>query len=254
MTRREAAGARGEGLEPSITGPEPVVLPITPPPNGGAVPITEQPNAGVRPAGGPGPRRSGRARWRDAVARGGSRESTGFGGPRHAWVVASGEVALAGTVGGFAVLAFPAQAGAAGLVVKVYTRRGACARPDGDRQRPRPPEVPQGQPADLVRHRVHRRRPGSDQPRHGHPPLRHLRTPAPYGSAPPARSAPGTASRRASPGTAMARTDGPPTCVIGVGDIQGQGTVVRITFKAPPGDWADRLRPVQASCSHSRWL
>src|SRR5580692_6294837 len=26
--------ARGEGLEPSITGPEPVVLPITPPPNG----------------------------------------------------------------------------------------------------------------------------------------------------------------------------------------------------------------------------
>src|SRR5580658_8926168 len=30
----ESSGARGEGLEPSITGPEPVVLPITPPPNG----------------------------------------------------------------------------------------------------------------------------------------------------------------------------------------------------------------------------
>src|SRR5882757_3517948 len=27
-------GARGGGIEPPITGPEPVVLPITPPPNG----------------------------------------------------------------------------------------------------------------------------------------------------------------------------------------------------------------------------
>src|SRR5580704_4706074 len=50
----EAAGARGEGLEPSITGPEPVVLPITPPPNGWAFRLPERPMAGVRPADGPG--------------------------------------------------------------------------------------------------------------------------------------------------------------------------------------------------------
>jgi hypothetical protein len=29
-------------------------------------------------------------------------------------------------------------------------------------------------------------------------------------------------------------TDGYNTCVIGVGDVQGQGTVVRITFKRAP--------------------
>ena len=35
--------ARGEGLEPSITGPEPVVLPITPPPN---APTNQKSNGG----------------------------------------------------------------------------------------------------------------------------------------------------------------------------------------------------------------
>src|ERR1700734_3893413 len=48
----EAAGARGEGLEPSITGPEPVVLPITPPPNGWAFRLAECPMAGILLAGG----------------------------------------------------------------------------------------------------------------------------------------------------------------------------------------------------------
>src|ERR1700722_2201324 len=87
---KEAAGARGEGLEPSITGPEPVVLPITQPPNGWAFRLPEQPMAGVRPTEGPGGRGpSGGARWKDASP-GVSPESTGFGGPRHAWVVASG--------------------------------------------------------------------------------------------------------------------------------------------------------------------
>src|ERR1019366_3419491 len=37
----DSAGARGEGLEPSITGPEPVVLPITPPPNGWTIRLAE---------------------------------------------------------------------------------------------------------------------------------------------------------------------------------------------------------------------
>src|SRR5580692_4344009 len=38
---RDSSGARGEGLEPSITGPEPVVLPITPPPNGWTTRLAE---------------------------------------------------------------------------------------------------------------------------------------------------------------------------------------------------------------------
>src|SRR5580700_9359400 len=38
---RDSSGARGEGLEPSITGPEPVVLPITPPPNGWTIRLAE---------------------------------------------------------------------------------------------------------------------------------------------------------------------------------------------------------------------
>src|ERR1700761_6863598 len=38
---KDSAGARGEGLEPSITGPEPVVLPITPPPNGWMIRLAE---------------------------------------------------------------------------------------------------------------------------------------------------------------------------------------------------------------------
>src|ERR1700735_23138 len=46
---KDSAGARGEGLEPSITGPEPVVLPITPPPNGWAFRLAERPGPGVRP-------------------------------------------------------------------------------------------------------------------------------------------------------------------------------------------------------------
>src|SRR5580692_905496 len=51
MTRMDTAGARGEGHEPSITGPEPVVLPITPPPNGWAFRLAERPGPGVRPPG-----------------------------------------------------------------------------------------------------------------------------------------------------------------------------------------------------------
>src|SRR5690349_15611817 len=42
--------ARGGGLEPPITGPEPVVLPITPPPNGRSVTLPK----GLSAAGGPG--------------------------------------------------------------------------------------------------------------------------------------------------------------------------------------------------------
>ena len=39
VQRRSPTLARGEGLEPSITGPEPVVLPFTPPPKGRRLPL-----------------------------------------------------------------------------------------------------------------------------------------------------------------------------------------------------------------------
>src|ERR1700685_2014503 len=89
-TRVDTAGARGEGLEPSITGPEPVVLPITPPPNGWAFRLPERPMAGVRHLKDPGG-----AAYREGLGGkmrrpGVSRSRNGFGGPRHAWVVASG--------------------------------------------------------------------------------------------------------------------------------------------------------------------
>src|ERR1700679_3912767 len=71
---KDSAGARGEGLEPSITGPEPVVLPITPPPNGWRIRLAEPvgvvsaPGAGanfggrIPPGGGRGAGRGGRSR------------------------------------------------------------------------------------------------------------------------------------------------------------------------------------------------
>ncbi len=43
--QRTLRRARGEGLEPSITGPEPAVLPITPPPNGWTFRLAERPRA-----------------------------------------------------------------------------------------------------------------------------------------------------------------------------------------------------------------
>src|ERR1700730_15300421 len=51
---KDSAGARGEGLEPSITGPEPVVLPITPPPNEWMTRLAEAIAGARRPAHGVG--------------------------------------------------------------------------------------------------------------------------------------------------------------------------------------------------------
>src|SRR5580704_11361540 len=48
----DSAGARGEGLEPSITGPEPVVLPITPPPNGWTISVAEVVGVVIAPCSG----------------------------------------------------------------------------------------------------------------------------------------------------------------------------------------------------------
>src|SRR5580704_18777121 len=111
----EAAGARGEGLEPSITGPEPVVLPITPPPNGWAFRLAERPAAGVRPSG-----RAGGALNREGL--GGKMPRPGAPGTEsgsevlsmHRW---SAVVAVPAGILGCAVLALPAQAGTPGMVV-----------------------------------------------------------------------------------------------------------------------------------------
>src|ERR1700690_2050034 len=108
-TRVDTAGARGEGLEPSITGPEPVVLPITPPPNGWAFRLPERPMAGVRPDEGPRARPFGRGAVERCVASGcpGSRPGSEVLGMR-GWSRAG--VALVGAVGA-AVFALPAPAG-----------------------------------------------------------------------------------------------------------------------------------------------
>src|SRR5580693_1322294 len=116
----EDAGARGEGLEPSITGPEPVVLPITPPPNGWAVRLAERPMAGVRPADRAGARCIAGCPVERCIARvssGAGSEVVGM----HRWSATL--VALAGAVG-VAVPALPAQAGTSGLFVKVTPSQG----------------------------------------------------------------------------------------------------------------------------------
>ena len=179
--------------------------------------------AGVRPADGP---------WGAAVDREGaggkmrrlgvSRESTGFGGPRHAPVVASGAQSpwLGQSV--LPCCARPAPAGRrrprrqghAPTRVSCPARRSPSAATACPKS--------QGQPRTWFVDRVHRRRPGPDEPGHRHPALRHHRTPRPSGSVPTARSAPATASRPASSATAIAGRPGYATCVIGVGD--GPGT------------------------------
>src|SRR5580692_12192853 len=110
MTRMDTAGARGEGLEPSITGPEPVVLPITPPPNGWAFRLAERPGPGVRPPS------TGRARCIGAGAvercqtrgpSGNEPDSEVLGMQR--WTV--GATALAGLLGAVTPRALTAQGG-----------------------------------------------------------------------------------------------------------------------------------------------
>ena len=103
------------------------MLPITPPPNGWAIRLAEHPGAGVRPADGPGGGAlyRGVPRWKDASP-GVPRESTGFGGPRHAPVVRGGR-RRGGGRGCCRSWPLPAPAGAAGLVVKITPDQGLKA-------------------------------------------------------------------------------------------------------------------------------
>ena len=240
----DAAGARGEGLEPSITGPEPVVLPITPPPNGWTFRLAERTSA---------PEFGRLARDGGALNRGVPdgmmrapgvpRDGPGFGGPRHAPVV-GGRGRRGRSHGrcrpGPAVLAarHPGRTGAAGtsgLVVKVTPSRGLVNRPDRHRHRPRPAEVRRRKLPDLVRRRVHRRRPGPNEPRHRHAPLRPHRRPAAAASA---RNGTFSARYRVRPGSSATATAARP------------GTRPASSGSGPPRVWAQSCasRSRRAAC------
>jgi hypothetical protein len=141
-------------------------------------------------------------------------------------------VALAGAVGA-AVFALPAQAGAAGLVVRVSPDQGLEPGQTVTVSGHGLPKSPKGSPRTwfvtectaAVRGRMN---PATDTPHCDISNARALRV-SPSGS---------FSSRyrltAGITGDGYCGTDGYDTCVIGVGDVQGQGTVVRITFKTAP--------------------
>src|SRR5580698_5943304 len=125
-TRVDTAGARGEGLEPSITGPEPVVLPITPPPNGWAFRLAERPGPGVRPPDTGGARCFRAGAVKRCLVRGrpgplGNESDSEVLGMQR-WSV--GVIALAAGLGAALLPALAAQAGTPGMVVKVTPSQG----------------------------------------------------------------------------------------------------------------------------------
>jgi hypothetical protein len=141
-------------------------------------------------------------------------------------------VALAGAVG-TAVFALPAQAGAAGTVVTVSPDQGLQPGQTVTVSGHGLPKSPKGSPrtwfvtecTSAVRGRMN---PTTDTPHCNISDARALRV-----------SSSGSFSSRyrlttGITGDGYCGTDGHDTCVIGVGDVQGQGTVVRITFKAAP--------------------
>ena len=205
----DAAGARGEGLEPSITGPEPVVLPITPPPNGWTFRLAERPRRPVRP---PDQARGalnlplpvGRCGARDSPGASRVRRSsacTGGRRPQSSWpVLATGRCRRPGAVrpgpraSDVTIRVTPSRGLVIGQTVTV-SGRGLLHSSTGATQT-------------WFVDRVHRRRAGADEPVHRHAPLRRHRTPGhpgrsqrdvhgPLPRRSPGSSATGTAGRRA---------------------------------------------------------
>jgi hypothetical protein len=148
----------------------------------------------------------------------------------HGWSRA--RVALAGVVGA-AVFALPTQASAAGLVVRVTPDQGLLPGQTVTVSGHGLPKSPKGSPRTrfvtectaAVRGRMN---PTTDTPHCDISNARALRV-SPSGS---------FSSRyrltAGITGDGYCGTEGYNTCVIGVGDVQGQGTVVRITFKTAP--------------------
>jgi len=141
-------------------------------------------------------------------------------------------IALAGAVGA-AVFTLPAQAGASGLVVKVTPDQGLEPGQTVTVSGHGLPKSPKGSPRTwfvtectaAVRGRMY---PATDTPHCDISNARALKV-----------SPNGSFSSRYSlttgiTGDGYCGTGGHDTCVIGVGDVQGQGTVVRITFKTAP--------------------
>ncbi len=130
---------------------------------------------------GPSAAATGRARCIGAAggkmpAPGSLGKRAGFGGSRHArwWTYGGGRPGWARSARRSCSRPSPAQRrGTAGMVVKVTPGSGPLNGQIGHRQRPWPAQSAGDQPPDLVRHRVHRRRPGPGGPLHRHPPLRH---------------------------------------------------------------------------------
>jgi Neocarzinostatin family len=140
-------------------------------------------------------------------------------------------VALAGAVA-IAALALPLAAGASGLVVKVTPNQGLKPGQTVTVSGHGLPKSPKGSPRTwfvtectaAVRGRMN---PATDTPHCDISNAQALRV-----------SASGWFSSKyhlvtGIIGDGYCGTDGHSTCVIGVGDAQGQGTVVRITFKVP---------------------
>ena len=141
-------------------------------------------------------------------------------------------IALTGAFGA-SVLALPAPAGAAGLVVTVTPHRGLKAGQIVTVSGHGLPKSPKGSPrtwfvTECTASVKGRMNPATDTPHCNISNAQALRV-----------SPGGTFSTRyrlttGIIGDGYCGTDGYATCVIGVGDAQGQGSVVRITFKTPP--------------------
>ena len=262
----DAAGARGEGLEPSITGPEPVVLPITPPPNGWSVQISRAaPGAIRRPDQGRVAlnrrvrhgmmRHPGSPRWRTLGSEvlaciGGRQRRSSWPAccPAPSWAAWSASAASAAATAGISVRVTPDRGLVDGQTVTL-TGRG-LARSSG------------GKPADLVRRRMHRRRPGPDEPLHRHPALRHHGRPGDPG--PHQRHLHRPLPRRdRDHRRRLLRDAGPRLVRHRGGERPGpghrredhlQGTLTHGDRSHHHLDHLNGAVTAQASCSHSRWL
>jgi hypothetical protein len=141
-------------------------------------------------------------------------------------------VALVGVVGA-AVLALPAQADAAGLVVKVTPDQGLRPGQTVTVSGHGLPKSSKGSPrtwfvAECTAAVQGRMNPATDTPHCDITDAQAIRV-SPGGSF-------SSRFRLASGiiGDGYCGTSGHATCIIGVGNAQGQGTVVRIAFKTPP--------------------
>ena len=172
----DAAGARGEGLEPSITGPEPVVLPITPPPNGWTFRLADHLHGQIAP-----PDLGGARRTASSAVECRCPGCPGRTGPEVLGMYRRRAAAVTWAAWGCrgACLVSPPAAPRESRSTSPLSRPGQRQE---RRHGPRPGSDLRRQAPDLVPVRVHRRRPGPDESLHRHPPLRRHRSKGHEGS------------------------------------------------------------------------